>query len=205
MEEVIRRTVYVSYIDQHVTEEQLIGLSSTMDSIFMERFFQSSGLGFGQSFGMIRAGRSDYMGRVVDCRVCGYPKFVLRFGFVEFTNEVLPSKTAIAIVNPTVFPQIFNPLGKLSLIIYLCAAAKLFSAYIVYGTHNLIKRYSYDGYILAAVTLYLDIVNLFLALLAQLFSRKRYSYCIHVSLFRYSISVVDRLFYLVQDTLGIDK
>lgn len=62
--------------------------------------------------------------------------------------------------------QIFIPLGKLSLMIYGCIAAILFSAYIVYDTDNLIKRYSYDEYIPAAVTLYLDIVNLFLALLA---------------------------------------
>ncbi|XP_021716894.1 BI1-like protein [Chenopodium quinoa] len=64
--------------------------------------------------------------------------------------------------------QIFIPLGKLSLMIYGCIAAILFSAYIVYDTDNLIKRYSYDEYIPAAVTLYLDIVNLFLALLALL-------------------------------------
>uniref|UniRef100_A0A803M6L5 BI1-like protein n=1 Tax=Chenopodium quinoa TaxID=63459 RepID=A0A803M6L5_CHEQI len=64
--------------------------------------------------------------------------------------------------------QIFIPLGKLSLMIYGCISAILFSAYIVYDTDNLIKRYSYDEYIPAAVTLYLDIVNLFLALLALL-------------------------------------
>ncbi|XP_021767939.1 polyadenylate-binding protein-interacting protein 11-like isoform X2 [Chenopodium quinoa] len=93
-EEVIRRTVYVSDIDQQVTEEQLAGLF----------------INYGQ---------------VVDCRVCGDPNSVLRFAFVEFTDEegaqaalslsgtmlgfypikVLPSKTAIAPVNPTFLPQ----------------------------------------------------------------------------------------------------
>ncbi|KAK1295766.1 BI1-like protein [Acorus calamus] len=61
--------------------------------------------------------------------------------------------------------QIFFPLGRLSLMIYGGLAAIIFSGYIIYDTDNLIKRYSYDEYIWAAVSLYLDIVNLFLALL----------------------------------------
>ncbi|KAE8729805.1 Polyadenylate-binding protein-interacting protein 12 [Hibiscus syriacus] len=93
-EEVIRRTVYVSDIDQQVTEEQLAGLFVNC-------------------------------GQVVDCRICGDPNSVLRFAFVEFTDEdgaqaalslagtmlgfypvkVLPSKTAIAPVNPTFLPR----------------------------------------------------------------------------------------------------
>ncbi|CAN6709288.1 unnamed protein product [Malus baccata var. baccata] len=93
-EEMIRRTVYVSDIDQQVTEENLAALF----------------LGCGQ---------------VVDCRVCGDPNSVLRFAFIEFTDEegarnalslsgtmlgyypvkVLPSKTAIAPVNPTFLPR----------------------------------------------------------------------------------------------------
>ncbi|XP_010909104.1 polyadenylate-binding protein-interacting protein 12 isoform X2 [Elaeis guineensis] len=93
-EEVIKRTVYVSYIDHQVTEEQLAGLFINC-------------------------------GQVVDCRMCGDPNSVLRFAFVEFTDEegasaalnlsgtvlgyypvrVLPSKTAIAPVNPTFLPR----------------------------------------------------------------------------------------------------
>ncbi|EPS63525.1 hypothetical protein M569_11257, partial [Genlisea aurea] len=93
-EEVIKRTVYVSDIDHQVTEEQLAALF----------------IGCGQ---------------VVDCRVCGDPNSVLRFAFIEFTHEegaknalnlggtmlgfypvrVLPSKTAIAPVNPTFLPR----------------------------------------------------------------------------------------------------
>ncbi|KAI5073327.1 hypothetical protein GOP47_0011340 [Adiantum capillus-veneris] len=93
-EDSIRRTVYVSDIDQQVTEEQLAALFLTC-------------------------------GQVVDCRVCGDPNSVLRFAFVEFTNEgaaraalglagtmlgyypvtVLPSKTPIVPVNPTFLPH----------------------------------------------------------------------------------------------------
>ncbi|XP_073159295.1 polyadenylate-binding protein-interacting protein 12-like isoform X2 [Henckelia pumila] len=93
-DDVIRRTVYVSDIDHQVTEEQLAALFINC-------------------------------GQVVDCRVCGDPNSVLRFAFVEFTDEegarnalslagtmlgyypvrVLPSKTAIAPVNPTLLPR----------------------------------------------------------------------------------------------------
>ena len=37
--------------------------------------------------------------------------------------------------------------------------------YLVYDTHNLIKRHSVDDYVWASVQLYLDIVNMFLRLL----------------------------------------
>ncbi|KAI4370839.1 hypothetical protein MLD38_019143 [Melastoma candidum] len=93
-EEIIQRTVYVSDIDQQVTEEQLAALFVNC-------------------------------GQVVDCRICGDPNSVLRFAFIEFTDEesaraalnlsgtmlgfypvrVLPSKTAIAPVNPTFLPR----------------------------------------------------------------------------------------------------
>ncbi|XP_048566048.1 protein LIFEGUARD 2-like [Triticum urartu] len=63
------------------------------------------------------------------------------------------------------FIQIFFPLGKLSHMIYGTLAALIFSGYIVYDTGSIIKRYKYDEYVWAAVTLYLDIINLFLGLL----------------------------------------
>ncbi|KAA3467847.1 Polyadenylate-binding RBP45 [Gossypium australe] len=99
----IRQTVYVSDIDQNVTEEQLAGLFSNC--------------------GQVMAWKLSL--KVVDCRVCGDPHSVLRFAFVEFADEegaraalnlngimlgfypvrVLPSKTAILPVNPTFLPR----------------------------------------------------------------------------------------------------
>lgn len=64
-----------------------------------------------------------------------------------------------------IFEQAFFPLGPVSHMIYGGLSALIFSTYIVYDTDNLIKRYSYDEHIWASVALYLDIVNLFLALL----------------------------------------
>ncbi|KAL8162712.1 hypothetical protein V2J09_014201 [Rumex salicifolius] len=64
--------------------------------------------------------------------------------------------------------QFFLPMGKLSVMIFGLLAALLFSTFIIYDTNNLIKNYSYDEYIAAAVALYMDIINLFLALLSIL-------------------------------------
>ncbi|XP_078442744.1 protein LIFEGUARD 2-like [Wolffia australiana] len=63
------------------------------------------------------------------------------------------------------FIQVFFPLGKISTMIYGALAAIIFSGYIIYDTDELIKRHTYDEYILASAALYLDIVNLFLSLL----------------------------------------
>lgn len=64
--------------------------------------------------------------------------------------------------------QIFIPLGRLSHMIYGALASIIFSGFIIYDTDNLIKRYTYDQYIWAAVALYLDVINLFLSLLTLL-------------------------------------
>ncbi|ONM51692.1 Bax inhibitor-1 family protein [Zea mays] len=60
---------------------------------------------------------------------------------------------------------ILFPLGKLSQMIYGGLASLIFSGYIVYDTNNIIKRYTYDQYVWAAVSLYLDVINLFLSLM----------------------------------------
>ncbi|KAI3944766.1 hypothetical protein MKW92_033834 [Papaver armeniacum] len=85
-EDIIRRTVYVSDIDHQVTEEQLAALFINC-------------------------------GQVVDCRICGDPHSVLLNGaraalslagtmLGYYPVRVLPSKTAIAPVNPTFLPRV---------------------------------------------------------------------------------------------------
>jgi len=68
----------------------------------------------------------------------------------------------------TSFIQIFFPMGPTSVAVFGGFGALLFSAYLVYDTDNLIKRYNYDQYIWASVVLYLDILNLFLSILNML-------------------------------------
>ncbi|KAK4482294.1 hypothetical protein RD792_009446 [Penstemon davidsonii] len=72
---------------------------------------------------------------------------------------------AIIVLMVFAMIQIFFPLGRISVMIYGCLASIIFCGYIVYDTDNLIKRYTYDEYIWAAVALYLDVINLFTSLL----------------------------------------
>ncbi|KAF3488488.1 hypothetical protein F2Q69_00056700 [Brassica cretica] len=73
--------------------------------------------------------------------------------------------TSLIILVVTSFMQMFFPLGPTSVAIYGGISALVFCGYIVYDTDNLIKRFTYDEYILASVALYLDILNLFLTIL----------------------------------------
>lgn len=76
--------------------------------------------------------------------------------------------TSLFVLVFTGFIQAFFPLGSTSSAIYSAMGAIIFSGYIVYDTDNLIKRYTYDDYIWASVTLYLDVLNLFLTILRML-------------------------------------
>ncbi|XP_057966189.1 BI1-like protein [Malania oleifera] len=84
----------------------------------------------------------------------------------SYLGPILFSCLIVLIV--TGFIQMFFPLGPTSIAIYGGISAMIFSGYIVYDTDNLIKRFSYDEYVGASVTLYLDILNLFLAILRVL-------------------------------------
>ncbi|KAJ0982456.1 hypothetical protein J5N97_010711 [Dioscorea zingiberensis] len=62
--------------------------------------------------------------------------------------------------------QFFFPFGKIGQTIYGCLGAIIFSGFIIYDTDNLIKRFTYDQYVTAAISLYLDIINLFTSILS---------------------------------------
>ncbi|KAG8370119.1 hypothetical protein BUALT_Bualt14G0084300 [Buddleja alternifolia] len=72
------------------------------------------------------------------------------------------------ILFTSLFILMFFPLGSTTTAIYGSIGAIIFSGYIVYDTDNLIKRFTYDEYIWASVTLYLDVLNLFLTILRML-------------------------------------
>ncbi|XP_010551036.1 PREDICTED: BI1-like protein [Tarenaya hassleriana] len=76
--------------------------------------------------------------------------------------------TSLVILIVVGFIQLFFPLGPTYVAIYGGISALVFCGYIVYDTDNLIKRFTYDQYILASAALYLDIINLFLSILRVL-------------------------------------
>ncbi|XP_018685745.1 protein LIFEGUARD 2-like isoform X1 [Musa acuminata AAA Group] len=64
--------------------------------------------------------------------------------------------------------QVLFPMGTITTRVFGCISAVVFAGFIIYDTDNLIKRHSYDQYVCAAISLYLDIINLFLALLSTM-------------------------------------
>ncbi|KAK2402092.1 protein LIFEGUARD [Trifolium repens] len=88
------------------------------------------------------------------------------FSLTLYTFWAVKRGHDFSFLGPFLFGALIQfPLEKLSHMIYGCLASIIFCGYIVYDTNNLIKRFSYDQYIWAAVSLYLDIINLFLSLL----------------------------------------
>ena len=62
--------------------------------------------------------------------------------------------------------QMFFPIGGgLGRAVFSLLGALLFSGYILYDTSNIMHRMGPDDYIMASISLYLDIINLFLYLL----------------------------------------
>lgn len=63
---------------------------------------------------------------------------------------------------------IFIPFGKTMDLIYAAGGCLIFSGYIVYDTYVITKRLSPDEFIMGAISLYLDFINLFLSILRLL-------------------------------------
>jgi len=63
---------------------------------------------------------------------------------------------------------VFIPFGKTMDLVYAIGGTLLFSGYIVYDTYLINSRLSPDEYIMGAISLYLDFINLFLSILRLL-------------------------------------
>lgn len=70
------------------------------------------------------------------------------------------------------FVLMFLPFGSTSQLLYGGACALLFSAYILYDTQLIMRKHHVEEEIAAAISLYLDIINLFLAILRILNSQQ---------------------------------
>ncbi|XP_031249006.1 BI1-like protein [Pistacia vera] len=103
----------------------------------------------------------------VVCSLTGYTFWASKKGKdFSFLGPIL--FTSLIILILTSFMQMFFPLGSTTVAVYGGISALVFCGYIVYDTDNLIKRFTYDEYILASVALYLDILNLFISILRVL-------------------------------------
>jgi FtsH-binding integral membrane protein len=101
--------------------------------------------------------------------------------FLCLTAFVFISKKDFSFMGGFLFAGLFIMIGwgLLNLIfgwrvhfLYSACGALLFVGFILYDTSNILRNLSYDDYIIGAIQLYLDILNLFLYILQLLSSRK---------------------------------
>ncbi|TVU25039.1 hypothetical protein EJB05_27515, partial [Eragrostis curvula] len=81
----------------------------------------------------------------------------------DFTFWLPFLSTSLNVLLVYLIIQIFVPLGTVGMTIFGCIATLVFSGFVIYDTRLLLNRYTYDEYVVAAISLYLDIINLFMA------------------------------------------
>ncbi|KAG5735661.1 hypothetical protein E4T56_gene18083 [Termitomyces sp. T112] len=99
--------------------------------------------------------------------------------FIGLTLFTLQSKYDFSGMGPFLFGGlialmmtglvgVFIPFGKTMDLIYAIGGCLLFSGYIVYDTYNINAKLSPDEFIMGAISLYLDFINLFINILRLL-------------------------------------
>ncbi len=101
--------------------------------------------------------------------------------FAGLTTYAFTTKKDFSYLQGFLFTGLFILIGALILsffvkspILYTAISAGgviLFSMFILYDTHNIMKRYNQDEYIAGAIDLFLDFLNLFIYILRLLSSR----------------------------------
>jgi len=99
--------------------------------------------------------------------------------FAGLTVFTMQSKIDFSVMGPALFVSLlalivwglfarFFFASVVAQQVYALCGVVLFSLFIVYDTHMVLKQCSYDEYIMGAIQLYLDIINLFLFILELL-------------------------------------
>ncbi|KAK3120239.1 hypothetical protein QOZ80_9AG0684170 [Eleusine coracana subsp. coracana] len=82
---------------------------------------------------------------------------------LDFTFLPAFLSTSLDVLLVYLLIQVYVPLGTVGVTVFGYIGTLIFSGYIIYDTSLLLKRYTYDEYVIAAISLYLDIINLFMA------------------------------------------
>ena len=128
--------------------------------------------------GVVTASYADRGQGLMVVQAAGLTMFI----FLVLTAYTCTSKTDFSFMGPMLFSCLmgmilYSLIGwifhlPMHGLVYSCFGALLFSGYIVYDTHMICNRYGPDDWIIGAIDLYLDIINLFLYILQILASRR---------------------------------
>lgn len=88
--------------------------------------------------------------------------FQTRYDFISLGSFLYMGLWGLIMVG---FVGMFFPHGSGFELVYSGVGCLIFSGYILYDTSNILLRHSVDEYIMASVSLYLDVINLFLNIL----------------------------------------
>lgn len=88
--------------------------------------------------------------------------FQTKYDFISWGAALYMSLWGLIMVG---FVGMFFPHGSGFELVYSAFGCLLFSGYILYDTQMLIKHHSVDEYIMASISIYLDVLNLFLNIL----------------------------------------
>jgi len=91
---------------------------------------------------------------------------------VDFTPLASTCYTMLWVLILVGFMQLFFPFSSQAELVTASGGAALFSLFTVLDTQMMLKRRSTDEYIICALELYLDIINLFLEILRAMDSRR---------------------------------
>ncbi|ORY83101.1 inhibitor of apoptosis-promoting Bax1-domain-containing protein, partial [Protomyces lactucae-debilis] len=91
--------------------------------------------------------------------------FQTKIDFVSWGGFLYMALWALILVG---LVGMFSPHGKTFELVYASLGTLLFCGYTIYDTQLLLKHHSVDEYIVASVSLYLDVLNLFLNILRLL-------------------------------------
>lgn len=94
--------------------------------------------------------------------------FQTKYDFTSWAPYLFGTLVGVCIFG---FIAAFFPYNHTIEVIYSGGVALLFSAYIVFDTQMIMQKYHPDEEVAAAIALYLDILNLFLAILRLLNSQ----------------------------------
>ena len=89
-----------------------------------------------------------------------------RIGYSHLVRSLKPGSKYVAVMTGLV--GVFVPFNSTMSLIYAIGGTLLFSGYVVYDTYLINRRLSPDEYIMGAISLYLDFINLFLNILRLL-------------------------------------